>query len=83
MRYGKTFGTAQGEIRWDIVAQGLGCGGEYVEAPEDLDAALERARDASGPVVVCVRTSREANLAMPLPPLLRFGEVYNGPMGPA
>ena len=83
MRYGKTFGTAQGEIRWDIVAQGLGCRGEYVEAPEDLDATLERARDTSGPVVVCVRTSREANLATPLPPLLRFGEVYNGPMDQA
>src|SRR5690606_1316832 len=27
-RYGRTFGTEQGEIRWDLVAQGLGCHGE-------------------------------------------------------
>ena len=25
--YGETFGTAQGEIRWDLVAEGLGCHG--------------------------------------------------------
>ena len=29
MRWGKTFGTDQGEIRWDIAAQGLGCDHEY------------------------------------------------------
>jgi len=37
--YGTTFGTAQGEIRWDLVARGLGCEGEYVERIEDLDIA--------------------------------------------
>ncbi|MFN8164396.1 MAG: thiamine pyrophosphate-dependent enzyme [Solirubrobacterales bacterium] len=47
-RYGRTFGTQQGEIRWDLVAQGLGCHSEYVDRIEDLDAALRRAR-APGP----------------------------------
>jgi hypothetical protein len=29
--YGKTFPTAQGTIRRDLVGQGLGCHGEYVD----------------------------------------------------
>ena len=44
--YGKTFGTAQGEIRWDLVAQGLGCHSEYVDRIEDLEPALRRAQRA-------------------------------------
>jgi acetolactate synthase I/II/III large subunit len=47
--YGRTFGTRQGEIRWDQVAQGLGCHGEYVERIEELDGALLRAREYRGP----------------------------------
>jgi hypothetical protein len=31
--------------------------------------------------VVCVRTSREANAALPPEPLMRFVEVYQGPLG--
>ena len=83
--YGTTFGTAQGEIRWDIVAQGLGCHGEYVERIEDLDAALRRAREHDGPSLVCLRTDHDANLAIPgrndgplLRGLLRAGEAGHG-----
>ena len=81
MAYGRTFGTAQGEIRWDVVGEGLGCKGLYVERLDELAPALEEARAADGPVVVCLRTSREANLATPGDPLMRFIEVYQGPMG--
>jgi len=81
MRYGQTFGTSQGVVRWDVVAQGLGCEGEYVDQAAGLDAALERAKATPGPVVVCARTSLEANLSTPLPPMIRFGEVYQGPLG--
>jgi acetolactate synthase-1/2/3 large subunit len=77
--YGRTFGTEQGTVRWDVVAQGLGCHGEYVEQIEDVAPALERARNASGPAVVCLRTSSEANLAIPAEMLARFFEVYQGP----
>jgi len=77
--YGTTFGTAQGDIRWDIVAQGLGCHGEYVERIEDLEAALGRARAHRGPSLVCVRSDHEANLGVPQEMLARFFEVYNGP----
>ena len=81
MRYGRTFGTEMGEIRWDIVAQGLGCTGEYVDSLDDVEAAVARAKAAAGPAVVCLRTSREANLSTPSDPMLRFVEVYQGPMG--
>ena len=81
MQYGQTFGTKQGVVRWDITAEGLGCEGEYVDRMEGLLPALERAKATAGPVVVCVRTSLEANLSTPMPPMLRFGEVYQGPMG--
>ena len=81
-RYGKTFGTKQGEIRWDIVAQGLGCHAEYVERIEDLDAALRRAQAHDGPSLVCVRSDHDANLAFPPAMVGRFFEVYFGPTEP-
>jgi len=81
MNYGRTFGTEQGTICWDVVGEGLGCKGLYVEREEDLAPALEEARAAEGPVVVCLRTSRAANLAIPGDSLMRFIEVYQGPMG--
>ena len=81
--YGTTFGTAQGEIRWDVVAQGLGCHGEYVERIEDLDGALQRSREHKGPSLVCVRTDHAANLAVPAEMMARFFEVYSGPAKPA
>ena len=81
MLYGRTFGTEQGTVRWDRVAEGLGCHGEYAERLEDVEPALRRAKAATGPAVVCVRTDRDANLAIPTELILRFAEVYQGPMG--
>jgi len=81
MLYGRTFGTAMGEVRWDRVGEGLGCAGYYVEQLDQLQPALEQARRAAGPVVVCIRTNRDANLALPPDAMMRFTEVYNGPVG--
>jgi acetolactate synthase I/II/III large subunit len=81
MLYGKTFGTNQGTVRWDRVGEGLGCHGEYAERIEDVEPALRRAKHAPGPAVVCLHTDREANLAIPQELLMRFVEVYQGPMG--
>jgi acetolactate synthase-1/2/3 large subunit len=78
-RWGKTFGTGMGKVRWDKVAEGLGCHGEYVDSIEALPAALARAKGSAGPTLVCVRTSKEANLAVPEAGIARFFEVYNGP----
>lgn len=79
--YGRTFGTEMGTVRWDRVGEGLGCQGFYVDHLDDLEPALNRARDANGPAVICVKTDRHANLAIPGDLMLRFGEVYQGPMG--
>jgi acetolactate synthase I/II/III large subunit len=81
MLYGRTFGTSQGTVRWDRVGEGLGCHGEYAEKIEDVEPALRRAQAAKGPAVVCLRTDREANLSLPMELMLRFAEVYQGPMG--
>jgi acetolactate synthase I/II/III large subunit len=77
--YGTTFGTAQGEIRWDLVAEGLGCYGEYVERIEDLGPALGRGREHDGPSLICLRTDHQANLEIPADMAARFFEVYSGP----
>ena len=81
MLYGRTFGTDMGEVRWDIVGDGLGCQGAYVDELGKLQPALDRAKAADGPSVICIRTNRDANLATPPDALLRFVEVYQGPMG--
>ncbi len=77
--YGRTFGTAQGVIRWDVVATGLGCHSEYVDRIEELEAALRRAQEHRGPSLVCVRSDHDANLAVPEEMVTRFFEVYSGP----
>ena len=77
--YGKTFGTAQGEIRWDLVAQGLGCHSAYVDRIEDLESALRGAQEHDGPSLICLRTDHDANLAIPEDMMARFFEVYSGP----
>jgi acetolactate synthase-1/2/3 large subunit len=78
-RWGTTFNTATGDVRWDKVAEGLGCHGEYVDALEALPAALARCKSYAGPSVVCIRTSKEANVAVPQAGMARFFEVYFGP----
>ena len=81
MLYGKTFGTAMGTVRWDRVAEGLGCQPFYAERMEDVEAALKGAKAAEGPAVVCLKTNRDANLALPMELGIRFAEVYQGPLG--
>jgi acetolactate synthase-1/2/3 large subunit len=80
MLYGRSFGTEMGTVRWDVVAQGLGCEGFYADTLPGVEAALARAREVDGPAVVCVRTDRAANLGVAPEPALRFAEVYQGPM---
>jgi len=78
--YGRTFGTEMGPIRWDLVAQGLGCEAFHATTPDEVDAALAQAKQASGPALVCVRTDRVANMTVPPEAAVRFMEVYQGPM---
>jgi acetolactate synthase-1/2/3 large subunit len=81
MLYGKTFGTAMGDVRWDTVAEGLGCRAAYVDRLDGLAPVLRAAQSHAGPTVVCVRTDRDANLALPPDMIGRFWEVYQGPVG--
>ncbi len=81
MHWGRTFGTAMGDVRWDRVGEGLGCEGIFVDSRDGLDAAFARARASERPVVVCAKTDRDANLAVPGGRMLRFTEVYFGPLG--
>lgn len=79
-RWGRTFGTAIGPIRWDKVADGLGCRGIYAETVEELAQALTEAKQGDGPTLIQARTDADAN-TFTLPPDLktRFLEVYLGP----
>jgi len=81
MRYGRTFGTEMGPVRWDRVGEGLGCKPFYAERMEDVEAALKGAKAADGPAVVCLKTNKDANAAIPMELGIRFAEVYQGPMG--
>jgi acetolactate synthase-1/2/3 large subunit len=65
-------------IRWDKVAEGIGCHGEYVEKTEDLADAIKRAKASELPALVCVKTDKEANLQPPGWEM--FLEVYTGPL---
>ena len=80
MRYGKTFGTEMGPIRWDKIAEGVGCAGFFVDAMSDLEPALNQARSTAEPALICVRTDRTANMSVPMSVGQRFGEVYSGPV---
>jgi acetolactate synthase-1/2/3 large subunit len=77
--YGKTFGTAMGTVRWDKVAEGLGCRAAYVDTLDDLRPALQEARSHAGPSVICIKSDRDANLSLPQDMFLRFFEGYQGP----
>lgn len=81
MLYGKNFGTEMGSVRWDVVAQGLGCAGAYAETLAEVEAALLEARAGNRPAAICVRTDRSANMGVPPDAGLRFAEVYQGPIG--
>lgn len=48
-------------VRFDKVAEGLGCHGEYVEREEDIAPAVERALASGKPAVIHVPIDPEAN----------------------
>ncbi len=73
----KVIACRQYPVRWDKMAEAMGCHGEYVEKPEELVAAFERAKNHELPAVVCVKTDFYANLVPPIAD--RFMEVYEGP----
>ena len=56
--YGKPVATDLLPVRYDQVVAGLGGYGEYVERPEDLPGAIERALEAGRPALLNVQVQR-------------------------
>lgn len=52
-------------VRYDKVAEAMGCHGEYVDRAVDLPAALQRAVDSGKPAVVHAAVDPEANVDPP------------------
>lgn len=64
-------GTELTNTRWDLLAQSMGAWGEYVDAPDKLRPALQRAIDSGKPAcvnVICQRT--------PSPQSQSFSRLY-------
>ncbi|WXG42275.1 MAG: thiamine pyrophosphate-binding protein [Candidatus Freyarchaeum deiterrae] len=53
------------DIRYDLVAQAMGCYGERVEEPGEIRPALQRAVKSNKPAVIDVIIDQEANLSPP------------------
>jgi acetolactate synthase-1/2/3 large subunit len=72
----KVVGCAQHPVRWDKIAEGIGCYGEYCEKIDELPDAIKRAKDSELPAVVHVATDKASNL---MPPAAEtFAVVYSG-----
>jgi acetolactate synthase-1/2/3 large subunit len=56
--YGRSVATDLLQTRYDQMVQGLGGYGEFVERPEDLEPALERAVASSKPALLNVAVAR-------------------------
>jgi acetolactate synthase-1/2/3 large subunit len=52
-------------VRYDRLAESLGCHGEYVDRQEQLAPALQRALDSQKPAVLHVQVDRELNTVPP------------------
>ena len=62
-------------VRYDRVAAGLGCHGEYVDKPEQIAPALERAKESGLPAVIRVAGDRDANVWPP--GLATFSAIFS------
>jgi acetolactate synthase-1/2/3 large subunit len=62
---GRYIGVDFSDVRYDKVAEAMGCFGIRVEEPEDIAYALEKAENSKKPAVIDVKISQEANLSPP------------------
>ena len=58
--YGRAVATELDPVRYDKMAEALGAHGEYVEKPEDIKPALERAFASGKPAIINIVTERFA-----------------------
>ena len=52
-------------VRYDLVAEAMGCYGEYVSCASDLPAAMLRAKESGKPAVIHAAVDAEANVDPP------------------
>jgi acetolactate synthase-1/2/3 large subunit len=72
----KAVGCALHPVRWDKVAEGIGCHAEYVENIEQLPEAIKRAKASELPAVIHIQTDKVATL---IPPMAKeFSDVITG-----
>lgn len=64
--------TELGFLRYELVGIGFGCHGEYVERPDELETALDRAFARNGPTVINALIDREAGAELKREPLARM-----------
>ncbi len=62
---GTTVGVKTSKVRYDLVADALGCHSEYVEHTDDLRGAIQRALGAGRPAVVQVVVDDRENINPP------------------
>ncbi len=72
---GRTIGVHTSVVRYDLVAQGLGCHGELVDSPGGIVPALQRASASGRPAVVQVVVDHAMNVNPP--GMTEFLEMYN------
>ena len=72
---GRTIGVHTSVVRYDLVAEGLGCHGELVDSPEGIVPALQRASTSGRPAVVQVVVDHAMNVNPP--GMSEFLEMYN------
>jgi acetolactate synthase-1/2/3 large subunit len=72
---GRTIGVEMSVVRYDRVAEGLGCHGELVDTPDGIVPALERAIASGRPAVVQVVVDHAMNVNPP--GMAELFEMYN------
>jgi acetolactate synthase-1/2/3 large subunit len=60
----RTCGTELGVVRYDLMTQGLGGHGEFVERPEEIKPAIERALKSGK--VACINVMVDPSLPHPV-----------------
>ncbi len=61
-----------GQVRYDLLAQSLGCYGEKVDEPEQLEPALQRAVESGKPALLHVTVDKNLNAKPPGYELFRY-----------
>lgn len=62
---GRYIGVDFFDVRYDKVAEAMGCYGERVESPQDIESALKRALSSKLPAVIDIMINPEINLNPP------------------